>query len=71
MIDILYLYYVIGKEGVKVHMEKIIVILDWPSPKNLTKLRGFIRLCTYYIKVCERVLQTILSFEKSNKEWIF
>ena len=44
---ILYLSYVTG-QGVKVHTENILSILDWTSPKNLTKLRGFIRLCTYY-----------------------
>ena len=40
MTKILYLCYVIGQEGVKVHMENILSILDWQSPKNLTDLRG-------------------------------
>ena len=50
MFEILYLGYVTGHEGLKVKMEKILAILDWPSPKNLTELRGFIGLCTYYRK---------------------
>ena len=50
MFEILYLGYVTGHEGLKVKMEKILAILDWPSPKNLTELRGFIGLCTYYWK---------------------
>ena len=31
-------------------MEKIRAILEWPSPKNITELRGFIGICTYYRK---------------------
>ena len=50
MKELLYLRHIIGKDGVKVHMEKIRAILEWPSPKNITKLRGFIGICTYYRK---------------------
>ena len=25
-------------------------MLEWPSPKNITELRGFIGICTYYRK---------------------
>ena len=50
MTKILHLGHVIGKERVKVHMEKIKAILDWPSPRNLIELRGFIDICTYYRK---------------------
>ena len=49
MKELLYLGHIIGK-GVKVHMEKIRVFLEWPSPKNIIELRGFIGICTYYRK---------------------
>ena len=39
---------IIGEEDVKLHMEKIRAILECPSPKNITELRGFIGICTYY-----------------------
>ena len=29
-------------------MEKIQAIIDWPIPNNVTELRGFLRVCTYY-----------------------
>ena len=25
-----------------------VTIFDWPSPKNIIELRGFIGICTYY-----------------------
>ena len=50
MKELLCLGNIIGKDGVKLHMEKIKAILEWPSPKNITELRGFIGICTYYRK---------------------
>jgi hypothetical protein len=35
-------------EGVKVNQEKIQTILDWPTPRSVTDLRGFFRICSYY-----------------------
>ena len=48
MQEMLYLGHVIGANGVQVHLEKIRAILGWPTPKNVTELRGFLGLCTYY-----------------------
>ena len=48
MQEMLYLGHVISTDGVHVHMEKIRAILDWPTPKNVTELKGFLGLCTYY-----------------------
>ena len=49
-IVIVYFGHIIGKYGMKFHMEKIRAILEWPSWKNNTELRGFIGICTYYRK---------------------
>ena len=48
MQEMLYLGHVIGANGVQVHLEKIRAILDWPTPKNVTELKDFLGLCTYY-----------------------
>jgi hypothetical protein len=48
MREILYLGHIISGQGVQVHQEKIRAIVDWPTPKNLMKLRGFFGLCNYY-----------------------
>ena len=55
MKKLLYLGNIIGKEGVKVHMYKIRAILEWPSPKNITKIRGFTGICTCYRNFVKRM----------------
>ena len=41
MQEMLYLWHLINTDGVEVYMEKIRAILDWPTPKNVTELKGF------------------------------
>jgi hypothetical protein len=48
MRELLYLGHIIRERGVQVNQEKIRAILDWPTPKNLTELKGFFGLCSYY-----------------------
>jgi hypothetical protein len=48
MTELLYLGHIISAQGVQVHQEKIKAILDWPTPKNLTELKGFFGLCSFY-----------------------
>jgi hypothetical protein len=48
MTKVLYLGHIIGAQGVQVHQEKIQTILDWPTPKTLTELKGFFGICSYY-----------------------
>jgi hypothetical protein len=50
MTEVLYLGHIIGAKGVQVHQEKIKPIMEWPTPKTLTELRGFMGICTYYRK---------------------
>jgi hypothetical protein len=46
MTEVLYLEHIIGVKGVQV--QKIQAILDWPSPKTLTEIKGFLGICNYY-----------------------
>ena len=48
--EILYLWHIIGTDGVRVHEEKIRAILDWLEPKNVNDLRGFVGIYSYYRK---------------------
>ena len=55
MTEILYLGHIIGQDGVKVDLEKIKSIIEWPCPTNIIEFRGFIRIYTYYRKFVRRV----------------
>ena len=44
----LYLGHIISAEGIHMDPEKICAIVEWPSPVNLTQLRGFLGLCGFY-----------------------
>lgn len=40
--------HIISEEGVTIELEKIQAILDWPQPKTLKQLRGFLSFAGYY-----------------------
>jgi hypothetical protein len=40
--------HIISKEGMAMDLEKIEVIKEWPTPKNITKVRSFMGLVEYY-----------------------
>jgi hypothetical protein len=47
MTKVLYLGHIIRVKGVQVHQEKIKAIVEWPTPKTITKLRGFLGISTH------------------------
>ncbi|GAU25204.1 hypothetical protein TSUD_151040 [Trifolium subterraneum] len=46
--EIEYLGHVVNGQGVSMDKEKIQAVLDWPPPKNIKQLRGFLCLTGYY-----------------------
>ena len=63
--------HIIGVDGVRVHKEKIRAIRDWPEPRNVTELRGFIGICTYYRKFVKGFSQLAAPLTNLTKKGAF
>jgi hypothetical protein len=49
-LEVEYLGHLVGKDGVRVDLKKIEAMQDWPHPKTLKSLHGFLGLTGYYHK---------------------
>ena len=43
-----FLGHVLSEAGIEVQQEKVAAVKDWPTPKNLSELRSYLGLCSYY-----------------------
>ena len=43
-----FLGHVLTETGIEVQPEKVETVQKWPTPRNLTELRSFVGLCSYY-----------------------
>ena len=43
-----YLGHVVSSQGIETDPDKISAVRDWPTPQNLTDVRSFVGLCSYY-----------------------
>ena len=71
MTEMLYLGHIIGVDGVRVHEDNIRAIRDWSEPRNVTKLRGFIGICTYYRNFVRGFSQLAASLTYLTKKGAF
>ena len=45
-----YLGFDVGATGIKPSLSKVKAILEWPTPENVTDVRSFLGLCSFYRK---------------------
>ena len=48
--EVLYLGFIVSSSGIKSDPEKLQKVREWPVPKNVSEVRSFLGLCSYYRK---------------------
>ena len=69
-----YLGHVVSSKGIETNPKKIVAIINWPQPKNITQIRSFLGFCNYYRKFIKGYVQVakplhqLLTGEKAKKK---
>ena len=69
--EVSYLGHVISKEGVKADPKKIKLIIKWPRPTNISKLRGFLGLIGPYRRFIQNYVHITAPLSKILKQNAF
>ena len=63
--------FVVSGEGLKMDLEKVKAILEWPTPRSATKVKSFHGLAIFYRKfirgfssICEPLTETMRGARK-------
>jgi hypothetical protein len=67
--EVEYLGHIVSHEGVKVYPNKIKAMMDWPIPKTLKNLKGFLGLKGYYCKFVQnygRIKEPLMTLTKKD-----
>jgi dUTPase len=61
---VIYLGYIVGQDGIETNPSKTRVIQDWPIPTNISELRSFVGLCSYYRRFVKDFAKTASPLNK-------
>jgi hypothetical protein len=61
----------VSTEGIKVDLKKIVAIKDWPSPKTITTLQGFLGITGYYKRFVKNYAEIMAILTNLLKKYAF
>jgi len=67
--EVEFLGYLIGREGIKMSLEKVKVVLEWKSPSSLTEVQSFLGFANFYrrfIQDYSRVARLLMELTNVN-----
>jgi hypothetical protein len=74
--EMIYLGFVVSEEGLKMDLEKVQAIVNWPTPRNAFEVRRFYGLASFYrnfirnlSQICAPIVETIKE-RKQPFKWI-
>ena len=67
--EVLFLGHVVTPQGIATDPDKIKLVTEWPTPRNLREVRSFVGLCSYYrryVKDFARVAEPLHGLTRKN-----
>ena len=72
--ELIYLRFVVSKEGLKMDLEKVQAIWNWPTPRNIFEVRNFHGFASFYrtfirsfSQICAPIIETIKNTNQQFK----
>jgi len=69
-----FLGHVLSERGIEVQEEKVAVVRNWPPPRNLSELRSYLGLCSYYRRFAKGfadVAAPLYKLQKKNATFVW
>ena len=69
-----FLGHVVSAEGISVESQKIEAIVDWKPPTNVTEVRSFLGLDSYYTKFAEgfsKIATPLIKLTRKEEKFIW
>ena len=74
MEEVEFLGHVIRYREVSMQKSKVQAIIDWPRPRTIKEVRGFLGLCNYYryyIKNHSTNIKALIDLTKNEQKWVW